>query len=57
MAIISESAGVLPDGTKLVRFSSDAGKMILQNETGNVYISAIDVENAGYTYSETEVQL
>ena len=28
--------------------------MILQNETGTTYAEAIDVENAPYTYTETD---
>lgn len=42
------------DGVKLYRSYSDIGKMIKQNETGMAYDEAIDVENAPYTYSETE---
>ncbi len=42
------------DGVKLYRTYSDSGLYIKQNETGNVYDEAIDVENAPYTYSETE---
>ena len=42
------------DGVKLVRTYSDAGKKIVQNETGAMYDEAVDVENAVYTYSESE---
>lgn len=42
------------DGVKLYRTYSDAGKLILQNETGIEYAEAIDVENSGYSYAETE---
>lgn len=42
------------DGVKLYRSYSDVGKMIKQNETGMIYDEAIDVENAPYTYIETE---
>lgn len=41
------------DGVKLYRRYSDKGVCILQNETGIKYDEAIDVENAPYTYSET----
>ena len=41
------------DGVNLYRTYSDAGLMIVQNETGNTYAEAIDVENAPYTYSES----
>ena len=42
------------DGLKLYRTYSNEGKYILQNETGIVYGDAIDVENASYTYTETD---
>ena len=41
------------DDVKLYRTYSDAGMMIKQFETGDVYTEAIDVENAAYTYEET----
>ncbi len=40
------------DGVKLYKSYSDTGKRLRQNETGNVYEEAIDVEDAPYTYSE-----
>lgn len=42
------------DGVNLYITYSDAGMMILQNETGVEYSKAIDVEDAKYTYSETD---
>ena len=33
------------------------GKMILQVQTGAMYDEAIDVENAPYTYVETEIDI
>lgn len=42
------------DGVKLYKTYSDAGKRIIQNETGILFDEAIDVENAPYTYSESE---
>lgn len=42
------------DGVNLYRSYSDAGMMILQNETGIEHLYAIDVEGAPYTYSETD---
>lgn len=42
------------DGVNLYRTYSDEGKMLLQNETGIEYAEAIDVEDAPYTYSETD---
>lgn len=43
----------LNDGT-LVRHYSDAGLMLLQNETGAKYSDPIDVVPCQYTYSETD---
>ena len=45
------------DGVKLYRTYSDAGMMIRQNETGAEYAEAIDVENAAYTYEETDMSI
>lgn len=42
------------DGVNLYRTYSDEGMVILQNETGVEYDEAIDVEDALYTYSETD---
>lgn len=42
------------DGVNLYRTYSDEGFYILQNETGIEYSEAIDVENAPYTYRETD---
>lgn len=43
------------NGRNLVKSHSDNGFKILQNETGIVYDSAIDVEGAPFTYTETDV--
>lgn len=45
------------DGVKLYRTYSDIGMMIRQNETGAEYAEAIDVENAAYTYEETDMSI
>lgn len=42
------------DGIKLYKTYSDEDFYIIQNETGYKYIAAIDVENAEYTYSESD---
>lgn len=42
------------DGVVLYRSYSDEGYFIRQVETGNVYEEAIDVEDAPYTYEETD---
>lgn len=52
--IIKELYMTRQDGVKLFRNYSDEGKRIVQNETGYVYDEAVDVENASYTYTESE---
>ena len=42
------------DGVKLYRFSVP-NFMIKQDQTGIEYSEAIDVENAPYTYTETDI--
>lgn len=42
------------DGVRLFRTYSDTGHYIKQIETGAVYEEAVDVENANYTYEETD---
>lgn len=43
------------DGVNLYRIYDDEGFCVLQVETGNIYEEAIDVENAPYTYTETNI--
>lgn len=45
------------DGVNLYRTYSDEGFYIKQVETGNIYSEAIDVENAPYTYEETDEKI
>lgn len=52
--IVKEFYRTRADGVKLYRTCSDEGKRIIQNETGNVYDEAIDVENAAFSYTESE---
>lgn len=52
--IIKEFYRQRADGINLYRTYSDENFYILQNETGRQYSAAIDVENAPYTYSETD---
>lgn len=52
--IIKEEYMTRADGVKLFRTYSDEGRDIIQNETGIVYSEAIDVENAPYTYTESD---
>lgn len=52
--IVKEFYRTRKDGINLYRTYSDEGVYILQNETGIEYSEAVDVENAPYTYSETD---
>ncbi len=52
--IIKEFYRQRKDGVNLYRTFSDKNVFIKQNETGIEYEEAIDVENAPYTYSETD---
>ena len=52
--IVREEYKTRADGVKLFRTYSDEGRRIIQNETGIVYGEAIDVENAPYTYTESD---
>ena len=52
--IVKEFYRTRNDGVNLYRTYSDKGFYILQNETNTEYDEAIDVENAPYTYSETD---
>ncbi len=51
--IVKEYYKTRSDGVKLFHIYSDAGKNIIQNQTGVVYPAAIDVEDAPYTYTES----
>jgi hypothetical protein len=55
--VVREFYKTRTDGVNLFRTYSDEGKMIIQNETGIEYAEAIDVENAPYTYSESENEI
>ena len=46
----------LNDGT-LIKHYSDAGFMLLQNETGVKYSDPIDVVPCAYTYTETDEKI
>lgn len=52
--IVTEYFMTREDGVVLNRTYSDAGTMILQNETGVEYIEAVDIDGAPYTYTETD---
>lgn len=55
--IVREFFRTRNDGVNLYRTYSDEGYRIKQNETGVIYDEAIDVENAPYTYSETDKKI
>lgn len=45
------------DGVKLYLTYSDANMLIRQDQTGAEYSEAVDVENSGYTYTETDTPI
>lgn len=45
------------DGVNLYRTYSDQGFMVRQVETGVLYSDPIDVEDAPYTYEETDIPI
>ncbi len=53
--IITEFVGTREDGVNLYCRYSDKGVMLLQIETGIIYGDPVDVENAPYTYEETDI--
>lgn len=55
--IIKEFYKKRSDDVNLYRTYSDNKLMIKQVQTGNVYAEAIDVENAAYTYEETNMPI
>lgn len=54
LMIIKEFYRIREDGVNLFRNYSDQNVYIKQNQTGVEYSEAIDVENAPYTYTETD---
>lgn len=53
--IVTEYFMTRTDGVVLNRTYSNAGRYVIQNETGVAYTEAIDVENAPYTYTEGDI--
>lgn len=45
------------DGVKLYRTYSDKNMMIQKDGTEKLYGEAIDVENSGFTYTETDIPI
>ena len=52
--IVKEFYMTREDGVNLYRTYSDEGFYILQNETSVKYSEAVDVEDAPFTYTETD---
>lgn len=52
--IIREFFRIRKDGVKLYRNYSNEGFCVIQNETGIEYSEAVDVEDASYTYVESD---
>lgn len=55
--IIKEFYATRKDGVNLYKTSSDSGVYIRKVGTNEEYTEAIDVENAPYSYEETEKQI
>lgn len=55
--IVREFYKIREDRVNLYRTYSDENYKIRQIETGAIYDEAIDVENATYTYEETEEKI
>lgn len=45
------------DGVKLYRTYSDKNMTIQKDGTEEIYSEAIDVENSGFTYTETDIPI
>ena len=57
MAIVKEFYRTREDGVNLYRTYSDENFMIRKVGTDEIYGEAIDVENSGFTYEETEMPI
>ena len=55
--IIRELHSIRADGVRLYRTYSDSGKMIRQEQSGELYSDAIDPEGAAVTYTETDIDI
>lgn len=45
------------EGHNLIKTYSDSGFLIRQEQTGIEYAEAVDIENSGYTYVETDIPI
>ena len=57
MAIVRDFYKTRADGVNLIRTYSDEGLYLRQLPTGIEYGEAIDVENAPFTYEETDIPI
>ena len=55
--VVTEFYITRSDGLNLYHTYSDQNMKILQEDTGIIYDDAIDVENSGHTYSETDIPI
>lgn len=55
--IVTEFYATRKDGVNLYKTYSDANKYIRKVGTNEEYSEAIDVENSGYTYEETDKEI
>ena len=55
--IVNEFYMTRSDGVNLYRTYSDQNMMIQKDGTDEVYSEAIDVENSGFTYTETDIPI
>jgi hypothetical protein len=55
--LINEFYNTREDGIRLYRVYSDEDMMIRKDGTDETYSEAIDVENSGFTYSETDIPI
>ena len=55
--IVTEFYATRKDGVRLFKTYSDANKYIRKVGTNEEYSEAIDIENSGYTYEETDKEI
>lgn len=53
--IVREYYKTREDGVELFRTYSDAGMMVMQEQTGETFVEAIDVGGSEMTYIETDI--
>ncbi len=57
MAVVKEFYRTREDGVNLYRNYSDVHHYIIQDQTGAEYEETIDVEDAPYTYTESDKEI